>query len=271
MPAPMSRWRLIADNTLLAQGDVIVPALDSVFVNQVVVASLAEGSYTLRLKADSLEAVFETNELNNAVSRPLTVVPGNGPDQQPPIITNGPNSLPHTNSVDIVWQTNEPTTGTVLYGKTLVFSDSLASPLQMQHDDLLTGLYGGSRYYYQVVARDTALNATIAPIDSFMTMGTVAVNDTPLYFDLSGSFPNPSRGSSSLQLALPHEARVTFTVLDVQGRQVWSEPMRDLPAGRWRLDWPGRTEAGTPVATGVYLARINVDGRSFIRRIAILR
>jgi glucose/arabinose dehydrogenase len=271
MPAPLSRWRLTADNTLLAQGDIIVPARDSVFVSQVVMPTLAQGTYTLRLKADSLAAVVETNELNNAVARPMTVVPGNGPDNQPPIMTNGPLGLPHENSADIVWQTNEPTTGSVLFGKTLLFSDSLASPLQTQHDDLLTGLEASTRYYFQVVARDTALNATVAPVDSFLTTGTVAVNDTPLYFDLSGAFPNPSRGSSSIQLALPHGARVGFAVLDVQGRQVWSEPMRDLPAGRWRLDWPGRNDGGTPVATGVYLARISVDGRSFIRRIAILR
>jgi hypothetical protein len=219
MPAPNSRWRLIAGNTLLAQSDVIVPALDSVFVGQIVPPTLAAGTYTLRVKVDSLGAVVETNEANNAVARPLTVVPGNGPDEVPPTFASGPFSVPHDNSADIVWQTSEPTTGVVRYGTALTFSDSLASPLQTQHDDLLTGLDPATRYFYQVVATDTAFNTAIAPIDSFLTSGTVAVLDAPLVLRSLELVPEPEPRTVLDPASLPHGARVGFSVLDIQGRR----------------------------------------------------
>jgi len=78
MPAPYSHWRLIAGNTLLAEGDTLVPALDSALVGVTVPPLLSAGNYTLRVVADTLATVVETNESNNGSARSLTVVEGAG-------------------------------------------------------------------------------------------------------------------------------------------------------------------------------------------------
>ena len=74
-----------------------------------------------------------------------------------------------------------------------------------------------------------------------------------------------------LTLGLPRAARVRFTVFDLQGRAVWAAPARSVAAGRWDLSWPGRTAAGESVRPGIYLATVDVDGTTFVRRIAVTR
>jgi PKD repeat protein len=85
MEAPASRWRLTGDATLLAEGDAQVPALDSVAIVVTVPGGLiGPGPHTLRLTADTLAAVVETQEGNNSVVRSLTVVSGSGVTGVPP-------------------------------------------------------------------------------------------------------------------------------------------------------------------------------------------
>jgi glucose/arabinose dehydrogenase/PKD repeat protein len=72
MPAPFSRWVVTAGDRVLAAGDTLVAPRDSVRV-RVVVDALPAGAYDLRVKVDSLETVFETDETNNALTHGLTV------------------------------------------------------------------------------------------------------------------------------------------------------------------------------------------------------
>ncbi len=93
----------------------------------------------------------------------------------------------------------------------------------------------------------------------------------PTRIALSSPYPNPSGARVSFALDLPRAGRVDFAVLDIQGREVWSAPGREYGAGRWTLDWDGRTAAGAAVSPGVYLVRVGALGETFMRRVAMLR
>jgi len=97
-----------------------------------------------------------------------------------------------------------------------------------------------------------------------------APGDVPLSLALSGPVPNPSTHGSRLSLTLPSASPVAFEVFDLQGRSVWRAPRRSFPAGRWELRWPGVNERGDRVRPGVYLARVDLDGGRFVRRIAMM-
>jgi len=88
---------------------------------------------------------------------------------------------------------------------------------------------------------------------------------------LSSPWPNPTRGRTSLELALPRAADVSFDVLDPQGRLVSGEGTRSFPAGRWTLGWDGRFAGGAAAPPGLYLARVRVNDLVFTRRIALVR
>ena len=79
----------------------------------------------------------------------------------------------------------------------------------------------------------------------------------PIDLSLTNPYPNPTNGAVQVQLSLPREETVSFAVLDIQGREVWSAPSRAYAAGRWTLAWDGHTAQG-PVNPGVYLLRVTI-------------
>ena len=88
---------------------------------------------------------------------------------------------------------------------------------------------------------------------------------------VSYSIPNPVTHDASFALALPRDARVGLAIYDLQGREIWREPERAVAAGRAMLHWSGADARGIPVPTGVYLARVTIDGVRFPRRLTMLR
>ena len=84
----------------------------------------------------------------------------------------------------------------------------------------------------------------------------------PAQYRLGDSYPNPFNPAVVLPLDLATDAtEVSLRVYDMLGRrvrQVWDGPLR---AGQHRFVWDGRDEAGKAVAAGVYIYRVEMDGR----------
>ncbi len=178
MAAPYSRWALEVGTTTIGSGDTLVAPRDSAVFILTVIPNLTPGVHPVRLVADSLGAVHETDEANNA-------------------------------SMGVV---------------------RVASSGVLVSDDRV-----------------------------------------PKRIALSSPHPNPSVGSVGFTLDLPRACRVSFTVHDPQGREVWSDAERGFAAGRWTLHWDGASNQVRHVRPGLYLARIVVEGVVLTRRIAIVR
>ena len=85
----------------------------------------------------------------------------------------------------------------------------------------------------------------------------------PAQHRLGDSYPNPFNPQMVIPLDLATDQRqVSLTLYDVLGRrvrQVWQGP---LEAGPHRFTWDGRDDAGKGVAAGVYIYKVEVDGRA---------
>jgi len=102
--------------------------------------------------------------------------------------------------------------------------------------------------------------------------GTTAVDPPHAGVTSIGSArPNPSRGSSEIQLTLATSAHVRAEVLDVTGRRIATLASRDFPAGVHQLTWDGWNARGERAAPGVYLIRVQLPGTEKIQRIVRLR
>ena len=101
-----------------------------------------------------------------------------------------------------------------------------------------------------------------SPLGGQMTAVLTAANVQPAQYRLGDSYPNPFNPAVVLPLDLATDAeRVSLAVYDVLGRrvrQVWDGPLR---AGSHRFVWDGRDEAGRAVAAGVYIYRVEMNGR----------
>ena len=122
-----------------------------------------------------------------------------------------------------------------------------------------------------VVETNETNNATLEWVT--VVTGPYGVDAPPmnLRFVLSKAYPNPSPGTVAFALELPFDAQVGFEVVDVQGRAVWRDPERGMSPGFWSLRWDGRDATGSVAHPGVYLAKIRVGNRSYVRRFALLR
>ena len=84
----------------------------------------------------------------------------------------------------------------------------------------------------------------------------------PAQHRLGDSYPNPFNPAVVIPLELATDAAgVSLRVYDVLGRrvrQVWQGP---LQAGSHRFVWDGRDAAGKAVAAGVYIYKVEIDGR----------
>ncbi len=72
-----------------------------------------------------------------------------------------------------------------------------------------------------------------------------------------------SAGSrATLQYSIPHTAKVSLRVYDLQGRMVRTLVDQDAAAGTFRSSWDGTTDAGTSAARGIFFAKLVADGRT---------
>lgn len=272
MPAPRSRWRLSASGVTLAQGDTSVAATDSVIIQARTFAPLSAGLVALRVTLDTLGTVPEPDESNNALVRQLRVINGPTRDALGPAFLLGPTASPAATQAWLRWRTDEVSHASVRYGSTTALGDSTAFVADvLNHDQVLTGLALGTRYYFQLIARDTLGNATVSEVDSFSTQPSeLEVEPMPRELSLSSAWPNPASGSVRFDVALPREGHAEFTIFDLAGREVWRSRSR-WSAGVHMIRWDGRSAQGFAVAPGLYLARLRAEGSSRVRRFVLVR
>ncbi len=123
----------------------------------------------------------------------------------------------------------------------------------------------------KVLARDAAGNLGTDVGDSaFVVRETAGVGERPVVsFELAPVQPNPMRGSARIGFALPSASHVRLSVIDVQGREVAVLAEGDYEAGRHQVRWDGTY--GGRLGSGLYFVRLNVAGRSLVRRIVVTR
>ena len=72
---------------------------------------------------------------------------------------------------------------------------------------------------------------------------------------------------------MPEPAPVSLELYDISGRQVrevFASTMHD--AGRHRIEWDGRNDAGVPVASGIYFYRLRAGAQyEATRQLVVVR
>lgn len=101
--------------------------------------------------------------------------------------------------------------------------------------------------------------------------GNVAVEATvPNALSLAPVQPNPTSGSATIRFALPRDGNVRLQVVDIQGREVARLENGVRSAGEHSVVWNARS-GGRTAAAGLYLVRLEAEGRTLIRRMVLSR
>jgi hypothetical protein len=83
--------------------------------------------------------------------------------------------------------------------------------------------------------------------------------------------PDPFNPSTTLRVQAPAGARVRLEIFDVRGHRVRSLFSGVLQEGAREFTWDGKDDAGIPLASGVYLARLGCGSETQQERLTLVR
>ena len=93
----------------------------------------------------------------------------------------------------------------------------------------------------------------------------------PAELAFAGASPNPVRDRTQFAFSLREAGPVRLVLYDLGGRQVRTIVDGVMGPGGHREAWDGRGDDGRPVGSGLYWARLEAGGRSFTRRVSVLK
>ena len=102
-------------------------------------------------------------------------------------------------------------------------------------------------------------------------VAAVAGELRPTAFSLAQNHPNPFNGHTAIRYRLPRAGPVDLTVHDVLGRPVRRLVAEHQGAGPHLVTWDGADDDGHPVASGVYLYRLEAGEERLSRRLVLVR
>jgi len=83
--------------------------------------------------------------------------------------------------------------------------------------------------------------------------------------------PNPFNASTTISFDVPTASPVRVRIYDALGKHVCDLLDTELPAGARSVEWNGRDAAGTAVASGVYLYRVDAAGTADSRSMVLVK
>ncbi len=95
--------------------------------------------------------------------------------------------------------------------------------------------------------------------------------ELPREFALLQNYPNPFNPTTTIKYQLPVSTPVKLTIFNLLGQQVRTLVDETQPAGYRTIQWNGRNDAGTQVASGVYFYRIQAKNFLQTKKMLMLR
>jgi hypothetical protein len=117
------------------------------------------------------------------------------------------------------------------------------------------------------VTREPGMLALSAP----QTPGTVENQETPLRTALLPAYPNPFNPLTHIPFTLREPVQVRLALYDIRGQLVRDLLAGFVAAGPNVVDWNGRDSYGRLVASGMYIARLQVGPKALTRNLVLVR
>ena len=70
---------------------------------------------------------------------------------------------------------------------------------------------------------------------------------------------------------LAHNADMEISIYNLLGQKVRTLVKGNMPAGPGQVTWNGTDQNGLPVASGIYLYRLESENRVFTRKMVLLK
>ena len=93
-----------------------------------------------------------------------------------------------------------------------------------------------------------------------------SIDILPNAVSLKGNFPNPFNPETSISYTLSHDSQVMLSVYDLSGRLVETLVEGQQYPGEFLVSWSAHS-----LPSGMYIARLMVDGESFTQKMMLMK
>jgi len=90
-------------------------------------------------------------------------------------------------------------------------------------------------------------------------------------FTLEQNYPNPFNPSTTISYKLEKPATVRLVIYDVAGRLINTLVGQYQNEGRYTIQWNAGDDRGSKLASGMYFARLQVDGQVAIKKMILTK
>ena len=136
----------------------------------------------------------------------------------------------------------------------------------------------GGRYTYKLISVDYSGRRTEYPAKKIVFSGSSQIFNIngvyPERPELAQNYPNPFNGITRIEFAVPENYAglpVKLTVYDHQGRVIRTLIETPMAPGRYFTLWNGKNRRGNPVASGIYLYRLEIGEYALFKRLTLIK
>ena len=84
------------------------------------------------------------------------------------------------------------------------------------------------------------------------------------------NYPNPFNPSTTIEFSIKSDSKVELSIFNIKGQKIQTLIQNELIAGKHSIIWNGDNDSGVSVSSGLYLYKLNVDGKSEVIKKCLL-
>jgi len=100
------------------------------------------------------------------------------------------------------------------------------------------------------------------PISITIEQVSVEKYELPLVSYHLSNYPNPFNPTTTISFSIPEESKIELSVYNIKGQKIKSLLNDQIAAGEHSTVWNGEDASGRKVGSGVYLYKLNVNGKT---------
>ena len=112
--------------------------------------------------------------------------------------------------------------------------------------------------------------------DTLLVIGSttgITATKIPNNFYLHQNYPNPFNPFTNIRFGLANRVKVKLEIFNILGQKVKTILNKNMPAGKYELQWNGLNDSKKRVSSGVYFYRLITEDKKFIvtRKMLLLK
>ena len=132
-------------------------------------------------------------------------------------------------------------------------------------DLISSGNYEATGFFACSYNTPVSVNFEYTPVD---VDNEIIVNSESIL----SNYPNPFNPTTKISYQLPADSEVELIIYNIKGQKVKTLVDEVLPAGEHSIIWDGRDYNGNRVGSGIYLYKLNVNGKTeAVRKCLLLK